>query len=172
MMEPKIVKKGELKIVDCVSFGMTMKINLFLLLIMCTSLVFSENVENQHKQTTMGTQHSVENESFKGIMQGNGPFLLSLLLSHGSGLYLMKQPNNAFPYLLSNIIVVDLPILILISGIILNYTSPEFFQGTTLTITEYVVNTCFVIILIAVPLIRFLECREVLKIRKKWSEKK
>lgn len=98
-------------------------------------------------------------------MQCNCPFFLSLFLSHGSGLYAIKQQQKAFPYLLAHIFLIDIPALILIGGIIHYKIQPEFYQGTNLTIAEYVSNSLLLIVIGAIPVIRFLECRAVLKAR-------
>lgn len=73
------------------------------------------------------------------------PFLLSLTLSHGSGLYSLQLSHKAKKYFWGNILFFDLPIVILVSSIILNYHNPSFFQGTILKITEYVVNLFWLI---------------------------
>jgi hypothetical protein len=114
-----------------------------------------------------GFSETNKEEQSPEIMEGNGPFLLSLSLSHGSGLYALKQPKAAFPYLMTHIFLVDIPLVILLGAIIVNNISPGFYQGTALTITEYVVNTCVISILVSIPVIRFFECRKVLKTKKK-----
>ena len=47
---------------------------------------------------------------------------------------------------------------------IVNKVCPELFEGSALTVTEYVVNACLLSIIIMVPLVRFLECRQVLRL--------
>ena len=92
----------------------------------------------------------------------NTPFLLSLLVSHGAGLYAMGQPKKAAPYLVASIAFVDVPLVVLGAGIIANGFWPELFQGTVLTVTEYVVQISLMSVLVAIPAVRFFECREVL----------
>jgi hypothetical protein len=45
---------------------------------------------------------------------------LSLLLSHGTGFYAINQPQEARPYLLTNVFFADLPILILGGAVVLH----------------------------------------------------
>ncbi|MBN2036199.1 MAG: hypothetical protein JW768_05610 [Chitinispirillaceae bacterium] len=94
------------------------------------------------------------------------PFLLSLTLSHGSGLYSLRLPEKAKKYLWGNILFFDIPIAILASSIIIHYQHPSFFQGTTLTITEYIVNLCVLSIPISFFTTRYFECRDVYKTMK------
>lgn len=89
------------------------------------------------------------------------PLLLSLLLSHGSGPYKLGLP--AEPYLVTHIVFTDIPLLALGVGIIMNQITPEFFSGNTLMITEYVVNAMVLSVLVSAPVIRFFECRKVLR---------
>ena len=89
---------------------------------------------------------------------------LSLLFSHGSGLYLLNENDKALPYLLLNIFLVDIPILFLSTEIILNKTNPDIFQGDFLAASEYISNSLVFTIPIFVLLIRYFEYKEIKKI--------
>ena len=91
------------------------------------------------------------------------PFFLSLFLSHGSGFYAMHQPKKAKPYLWANIFLIDIPFVIMAAGIISNKINPDLYQGTILFMTEYVVNTCLISFIFAIPSIRFFECWNIIK---------
>jgi hypothetical protein len=93
------------------------------------------------------------------------PFLLSLIFSHGAGLYALDQAQIANPYLLSNIFLVDIPLISLLGGIIVNKVNPDIFRGEVLGVTEYVVNAFLVCVLLSAPVIRIFECRDVLRHR-------
>ena len=97
---------------------------------------------------------------------GGSPLLMSLFLSHGSGLYILGEPEKAKPYLASSIIFSDIPAVILAAAIIVNYAAPDIFEGDTLVFTEYLVNACVISILVSVPLLRILECIDAGKYQK------
>jgi hypothetical protein len=114
--------------------------------------------------TIFAFSETTEETSSALILQSGNPLLFSLLLSHGSGLYAMQENRRAKPYLISNIIFIDIPVAALIGAMIINKVNPDFFQGKTLTIAEYITNACILSISISIPAIRFFECREVIKL--------
>ncbi|MFA6027366.1 MAG: hypothetical protein WC752_00355 [Patescibacteria group bacterium] len=96
----------------------------------------------------------------------NLPFFLSLIFSHGSGFYALKMPKQAKRYLWASIIFTDLPIVMVIIGIISNKMNPDFYQGAVLTITEYVFNIILISLWGSIPVIRCFECWNITKIKK------
>ncbi len=115
--------------------------------------------------------HIVNSEDFKTSdnsmkIRNKNPFILSLILSHGSGLYALNENTKAQPYLFSNIFLIDIPIAILITGIVLNNIRPDIFQGNILTATEYISNSLLITIPISMIVIRIFECRRIKIIEK------
>jgi hypothetical protein len=104
-------------------------------------------------------------ESKMKSIKSINPLLLSLTLSHGSGLYALNQPEKAKRFLYANILFTDIPMVLMIGGILMNKICPEVFQGTVLTVTEYFVNLCVISFYLSIPTIRIFECRSVWKIR-------
>jgi len=104
-------------------------------------------------------------ESNMKLLKSINPILLSLTLSHGSGLYALNQPQKTKRFLYANIIFTDIPMAFLIGGIAMNRICPEVFQGTVLSVTEYFINICVLSVFTSIPTIRVFECRSVLKNR-------
>jgi len=92
----------------------------------------------------------------------NTSFWLSLVFSHGSGLYNQNEPEKAYPYLISNIVFIDIPLFLMGGSILLSKIKPEVFEGTTLKVVEYITNACLFSVIIGIPIIRYFECKSVL----------
>jgi len=110
---------------------------------------------------------SVDDDVQTRNVYATAPFLLSLLLSHGAGLYKIDQSQKAKPYLIAHIACVDIPVLALGCAIAINHLNPEFFEGDTLEVTEYIVNTLVISIPVSALVIRLLECRDVRRLLEK-----
>lgn len=108
---------------------------------------------------------TIETETTENTAQIAGPFMLSLLLSHGAGLYRIGQPQRAKTYSIAHVLLVDVPLVAMACGMIIHHIDPLIFQGEVLKVTEYVANTLLISFAVSAPVIRFFECRDVLRAR-------